>query len=144
MTTISQDCFQGCPLLSCRDIAHLALSKITDHGSITSSTEQIRICKAVKLHNYRHNTLKIGSVPAQAASVWHPSTALPRVAVLTGAVALSQVADEMSWGIITTSHREHSNGLLLCAYPRTMDLSRGQDKKGEFGAPQISGNCCRL
>lgn len=38
--------------------------------------------------------LKIGSEPAQAAREWHPSTVLPRVAVLIGAVALSQVADE--------------------------------------------------
>lgn len=55
------------------------------------SPEQIRICKAAKLHNYRHNVLKIGHVPAQAARAWHPSTALPRVAVLRGAVVPSQV-----------------------------------------------------
>lgn len=63
------------------------------------SPEQIRICKAAKLHNYRHNTLKIGPVPAQAARAWHPSVALPRVAVLIGAVAPCQVTDEVTEGL---------------------------------------------
>lgn len=72
------------------------------------SPEQIRVCKAAKLHNYRHNTLKIGPVPAQAARVWHPSTALPRVAVLMEAVAQSQVTDEVTRRITTaTNHRDH-------------------------------------
>lgn len=71
------------------------------------SPEQIRICEAAKLHNYRHNTLKIGPVPAQAARAWHPSTVLPRVAVLIGAVAPSQVTDEVTGRTTASNHRDH-------------------------------------
>lgn len=90
-----------------RDFAHLALSKITDYGSVTSPQSRYAFCEAAKLHNYRHNTLKIGPVPAQPARAWHPSTVLPRVAVLIGAVAPSQVTDEVTGRTTASNHRDH-------------------------------------